>query len=164
MSSTLSCTIELITPQNAFSEFFQDVDSLVNYFELFVSDILHEWELGSWLSLLRHLIRILNSLGEDKVQEFNRRFRSMPTFGRSTIRKFRTHVSDLKQCAARDYEDILQVCSFEKSGSILGSIMSQCAIPCFEGMLDPENDRILNDLLFTCNAWHSNAKSRLHTD
>lgn len=33
----------------------------------------------------------------------------MPTFGRDTIRRFRSNVSEMKQLAARDYEDMLQV-------------------------------------------------------
>jgi hypothetical protein len=33
----------------------------------------------------------------------------MPTFGRDTIRRFRNNVSEMKQLAARDYEDLLQV-------------------------------------------------------
>lgn len=37
------------------------------------------------------------------------RFRRIPTFGKDTIRKFANNVSETKQLAARDYEDILQV-------------------------------------------------------
>lgn len=33
----------------------------------------------------------------------------MPTFGRDTIRKFGSGVSDGKRRAARDFEDLLQV-------------------------------------------------------
>jgi hypothetical protein len=36
-------------------------------------------------------------------------FRKIPTFGRSTIRRFRADVSEMKKPAARDFEDILQV-------------------------------------------------------
>lgn len=39
------------------------------------------------------------------------RFRQVPTFGGGTIWKFHTNVSRLKKLAARDFEDILQVCS-----------------------------------------------------
>jgi len=38
-------------------------------------------------------------------------FRQIPTFGRDTIRKFRSNVSELKKMAARDFEDLLQVSS-----------------------------------------------------
>jgi hypothetical protein len=37
------------------------------------------------------------------------RFRQVPTFGRSTIRRFSANVSEMKKLAARNYEDILQV-------------------------------------------------------
>jgi hypothetical protein len=39
------------------------------------------------------------------------RFRQVPTFGRDTIRRFSSNISELKKLAARDFEDILQVSS-----------------------------------------------------
>ena len=39
------------------------------------------------------------------------RFCQMPTFGHSTIRRFCTNTSEMKKLAARNYEDILQVCN-----------------------------------------------------
>ncbi len=36
-------------------------------------------------------------------------YRSMPTFGSSTIRRFATNASEMKKLAARDFEDLLQV-------------------------------------------------------
>ena len=38
------------------------------------------------------------------------RFRQIPTFGQFTIRRFHNNVSEMKKLAARDFEDILQVC------------------------------------------------------
>lgn len=38
-----------------------------------------------------------------------RRFRLVPTFGQSTIRKFSNNASEMKKLAARNYEDMLQV-------------------------------------------------------
>ena len=71
----------------------------------------------------------------------------MAPFGRSTIRKFQAHVSDLSKLAAHNYEDILQ-----------------CIIPCFEGLLpSPHNETIL-DLLYILAYWHSLAKVHMHTD
>jgi len=93
-----------------------------------VVDLLHEFELGVWKSLLTHLIRILNAASERPgeladilntryVQIFaatislccRDRFRQVPTFGRFTIRRFHNNVSEMKKLAARDFEDILQV-------------------------------------------------------
>jgi hypothetical protein len=37
------------------------------------------------------------------------RYRAVPTFGRDTIQQFRNNVSEMKQLAARDFEDLLQV-------------------------------------------------------
>lgn len=40
------------------------------------------------------------------------RFRQVPTFGNGVIRKFANNTSEMKRLAARDFEDILQVCLY----------------------------------------------------
>ena len=40
---------------------------------------------------------------------FLHRFRQIPAFGQGTIRSFSKNTSEMKQMAARDFEDILQV-------------------------------------------------------
>ncbi|KAJ6582168.1 hypothetical protein B0H19DRAFT_845485, partial [Mycena capillaripes] len=74
------------------------------------------------------------------------RFRKIPTFGRSTIRRFHTNVSELKKLAARDFEDILQ-----------------CLFPVLEGLLPEPHNEIVLDLVFTLATWHAYAKLRMHT-
>jgi hypothetical protein len=37
-------------------------------------------------------------------------YRHVPTFGRDTIRRFHKNASAMKKLAARDFEDLLQVC------------------------------------------------------
>lgn len=100
---------------------------------MLIVDILHEFELGVWKALFIHLLRILNSLDKTLVNELDRRyvksaaytildesytytksskfasFRQVPTFGRDTIRRFSSNISELRRLAARDFEDILQV-------------------------------------------------------
>ncbi|RDB18275.1 hypothetical protein Hypma_000641 [Hypsizygus marmoreus] len=118
-----------------------------NIHKALVVDFMHEFELGTWKALFTHLIRILTAHGESAVQELNRRYRQVPTFGRSTIRRFSDNVSAMKKLAARNFEDLLQ-----------------CAIPVFEGLLpEPHNGEVLS-LLFTFAEWHTLAKLRLHTD
>ncbi|KZP03474.1 hypothetical protein FIBSPDRAFT_693271, partial [Athelia psychrophila] len=74
-------------------------------------------------------------------------YRQVPSFGRDTIRRFSSNVSELKCLAARDYEDLLQ-----------------CAIPVLDGLLpEPYNTEILT-LIFICSHWHALAKLRMHTD
>ncbi|KAI0027632.1 hypothetical protein K488DRAFT_60856 [Vararia minispora EC-137] len=114
---------------------------------MLVVDLMHEFELGVWKQLLIHLIRVLHSLGEAKIAEFNQRFRLIPAFGPSTIRRFVSNVSELKKLAARDFEDILQ-----------------CCIACIEGLLPEEHDESVSELLFLCAYWHALAKLRMHTD
>ena len=93
---------------------------------MFVPDLLHEFELGVWKNTFKHLIRILYAVGDDLIQELNSRsaqskfltksridksfrYRQIPTFGTS-IRRFSSNASVMKKLAARDFEDLLQVC------------------------------------------------------
>ncbi|KAF5314748.1 hypothetical protein D9611_007063 [Ephemerocybe angulata] len=115
---------------------------------MIVPDLLHELEIGVWKSLFIHLLRLLNSKpNSHPLNELDSRYRQIPTFGRDTIRRFRNNVSEMKQLAARDFEDLLQ-----------------CAIPVFEGLFDPEHERGVLSLLYIVAHWHGLAKLRLHTD
>ena len=63
------------TAQNAFSAFASQLTRFhFDIFEMLVVDIMHEFELGVWKAVLIHLIRILHSLGQDKVDIFNERY------------------------------------------------------------------------------------------
>jgi hypothetical protein len=97
----------------------------LDFYKMICNDIMHEFETGEFKTFLSHLIRILEYLGLEKVNEMNRRyalypltlrvihdsnrFRLIVPFGRDTIRKISYDVSNLTQLAARDYEDLLQV-------------------------------------------------------
>jgi len=74
-------------------------------------------------------------------------FRSVSSFGQSTIQKFSNSVSEMKKFAGRDFEDVLQ-----------------CAGPCFEGLFPKSVDSRIQDLLFIMACWHALAKLRLHTE
>ncbi|TBU38655.1 hypothetical protein BD309DRAFT_1083909 [Dichomitus squalens] len=118
-----------------------------NLGDALVVDLMHEYELGVWKSMFTHLIRILEAVDSQAVDELDKRFRQVPTFGRSTIRKFAHNVSEMKRMAARDFEAILK-----------------CIIPCIDGLTPaPHNDNILT-LLYHMAYWHALAKMRLHTD
>ena len=80
---------------------------------MLVIDLMHEFELGVWKALFTHLIRILSAaqVGDVLVNELDRRYRMVPTFGGDTIRKFASNTSEMKRMAARDFEDVLQVSS-----------------------------------------------------
>ncbi|KAG9047246.1 hypothetical protein FS837_002719 [Tulasnella sp. UAMH 9824] len=125
----------LVATENAFSKTFLNEFNF-NYFKMLVVDLMHEFELGVWKAVLIHLIRMLYTLGKDAVNEFNRRFRCIGNFGKSTIRSFAyMNVTDMKNWAARTYEDCLQ----------------------------PHNTHILR-LLYILSLWHGLAKLRQHTD
>ena len=87
---------------------------------------MHEYELGIWKHVFTHLIRMLYTYGSSMLAELNCRYEciwlvsqtntdklsrycQISPFGCSTIRKFRNDVSTMKNLAARDFEDLLQV-------------------------------------------------------
>ena len=76
---------------------------------MLVPDFMHEFELGIWKALFMHLVHILVSYGDGTIQEFNRQYQQVPTFGRSTIRRFSENMSGMKKLAARNFKDLLQV-------------------------------------------------------
>ncbi|TFK50717.1 hypothetical protein OE88DRAFT_1630361 [Heliocybe sulcata] len=135
----------LVPTSNAFSEKLAPFG--FNVFSMFVVDLLHEFELGVWKVVFTHLIRILHSCGGESIQSLNQRFRCVPTFGRSTIRRFSNNASAMKKLAARDFEDLLQ-----------------CSIPVFEGLLPEPHNKNVGNLLFALAEWHASAKLRLHTE
>jgi hypothetical protein len=93
---------------------------------------MHECELGTWKALFTHLIRLLYALpGGDSLvarldhrcvsravaspcrfecDRIKHRFRDIPSYGNGVIRTFADNTSEMKRLAARDFEDILQVC------------------------------------------------------
>ncbi|KAJ7195888.1 hypothetical protein GGX14DRAFT_674069 [Mycena pura] len=135
-----------LTPTvSAFSEFFFPLG--VNFYSLLAVDLMHEFELGVWKSLMVHLVRMCIYFGPDVVRQLDQRYRHVPTFGRSTIRRFRNNVSEMKKFAARDFEDLLQ-----------------CAQPVFENLFPEPFNTLVLDLLGSMATWHAYAKMRLHTD
>ncbi|KAA1477321.1 hypothetical protein DENSPDRAFT_828693 [Dentipellis sp. KUC8613] len=99
----------LVPVRNAFSDLLAPFND--NLYDKFVVDLLHEFELGVWKGTFAHLIRLLIAIGGNQVQELNTRYRSVPRFGSSTIRPFSNDAAAMKKLAARDFEDLLQVCS-----------------------------------------------------
>lgn len=132
----------LLPVRNAFSTL---PDENFNFYDLFVPDILHEFELGVWKSIFTHLLRILVAAGGNALSELDKRYRNVPTF--ATIRRFPSNVSSMTKLAGRDFEDMLQ-----------------CAMPVFDGLLPPKDNKIVLDLLFSLATWHALAKLRLHTE
>ncbi|KAI6122144.1 hypothetical protein EDD16DRAFT_1691903 [Pisolithus croceorrhizus] len=94
--------------KNVLSEFL--LKFMVNFFLLLVVDLLHEFELGVWKAIFIHLLCILLATGGDSIQELNKRYQNIPTFGHGTIQKFACNASAMKRLAAWDFEDLLQVC------------------------------------------------------
>ena len=106
--------------QNAFFERLQQYGREFDVSQMMVVDLLHEFELGVWKSLLTHLLRVLNAASSrlgvladmlntrcawplilERMHSFwKNRFRQVPTFGRFTIWSFHNNVSEMKRLAA----------------------------------------------------------------
>lgn len=61
----------LICLQNAFSDRLAKFS--FDFFRMFAPDLLHEFELGVWKAVFKHLIRILYAQGGDAIQRLNDR-------------------------------------------------------------------------------------------
>ncbi|KAL1749844.1 hypothetical protein FB107DRAFT_252548 [Schizophyllum commune] len=113
---------------NAFSD---KLGPNFNPSDMFVVDLMHEFELGVWKAFFTHLIRILYA-ADPLVTTLNERYRQIESFGRGTMPQ----------------RNLLQ-----------------CALPCFDGLLDDEAfNRKLRCLLYRTAEWHATAKLRMHTD
>ena len=66
---SLYLSIDLNIQQNAFHTSFPDL----NTFELFVVDLMHEFELGVFKDFLIHLLRLLHACGPTVLAEFDHR-------------------------------------------------------------------------------------------
>ncbi|KIK17417.1 hypothetical protein PISMIDRAFT_44768, partial [Pisolithus microcarpus 441] len=69
------------------------------------------------------------------------------SFSKGSIQRFPPDVSEMCQCAAWHFENVLQ-----------------CAIPAFEGLFPPDHDNVICTLLFCLAQWHALAKLLLHMD
>ncbi|KNZ74465.1 hypothetical protein J132_06844, partial [Termitomyces sp. J132] len=120
-------------PSNAFSQLL--LPNGQNYFDLFVHDLIHEFELGIWRSVFEHLIQMLHTYEPNHIEELDCRlytpYCQISPFGHSTICKFWSTIckfwndlSAMQSFAARDYEDLLQN-----------------AGPCFEGLFGEQEHK-----------------------
>jgi hypothetical protein len=59
------------TLQSAFSVRISPRDACFNFFQMFVPDLMHEFELGVWKSVFTQLIRLLDVLNPSKIPDLN---------------------------------------------------------------------------------------------
>ena len=76
------------------------------YLLIYFAFFMHVEEIKSRYSILGMHPLIFYHISTNTVA----RYRQIPTFGRDTIRCFHANVSAMKKLAARDWEDLLQVC------------------------------------------------------
>ena len=92
------------------------------------------------------------------------RFRQVPVFGDSAVRRFSSNVSEMKRLQGHDYENIIQVSTSRRSNHNAANVQIQCIMPCIDGLLpEPHNTTVLS-MLFILGTWHALAKLRMHTD
>lgn len=65
------CHVNSQALQNAFSDRLSPLG--FNLFKMLLPDLMHEIELGIWRAIFIHLLRILESVGEDRLMELDRR-------------------------------------------------------------------------------------------
>ncbi|KIK14700.1 hypothetical protein PISMIDRAFT_17112 [Pisolithus microcarpus 441] len=135
----------LVPTLNSFAEILGPLGW--NIFAMFTVNLLHEFELGVFKSVFRHLLRLLYAINPEAINILNMRFREIRSFGKASIRRFPLDVSEMHQCAAWHFQNVLQ-----------------CAIPAFEGLFPPDHDNVIRTLLFRLAQWHALAKLRLHMD
>jgi hypothetical protein len=92
------------------------------------------------------------------------RFCDVPSYGHGVIRKFVNNTSKMKRLAARDFEDILQVCFTDSIVNMRHLHLSECVMPVFEGLFPCDHDGIIQTLLYRFAQWHALAKLRLHSE
>nr|GAT44590.1 predicted protein [Mycena chlorophos] len=138
-----------VPTRNAFHKIQAEADSTFNLFEMFTPDVLHEVELGLIKTTFAHLLRLLDATSK-QLDALDQRYRRVPAFGRMTIRRFKRNVSEMKQFAARDFEDVMQ-----------------CILPVMDGLfVDGRHDKydaIAQDVCFDILTFHAYAKLRLHS-
>ncbi|THU91216.1 hypothetical protein K435DRAFT_820896 [Dendrothele bispora CBS 962.96] len=93
--------------RNSFSMLFAEHG--FDYLKMFPNDLLHEIEIGTWKAIFLHLLRLLDTMKSDLLDELDERYIQIPPFGRETIRRINRNVSELKRTTAREFEDYLQV-------------------------------------------------------
>ncbi|KAG2056611.1 hypothetical protein BDR06DRAFT_981320 [Suillus hirtellus] len=117
-----------------------------DFFLTLVVDLLHEFKLRIVKAVMSHLMWLLYAIDPWKVIIVDERFRSIPSFGKSSIRQFLTNVSSMKQQVAQHFEDMLQLHST------------------FEGLFPDKHNNVIRILLFHMAEWHALAKMCLHSN
>ncbi|KIM62638.1 hypothetical protein SCLCIDRAFT_119251 [Scleroderma citrinum Foug A] len=84
-----------------------------NIYRALTVDLLHEFELGIFKSVFKHLLWLLHAInpifGTNLVTTLDAQFHQIPSFGKGVIRQFPSNVSAACQCTAHHFEDVLQV-------------------------------------------------------
>ena len=164
------------TIQNAFSDCLSKYG--LNFHSMFVVNLLHEFELGVWKATFMHLLQILYAQGGDSIQTLNKRlvfiFLSLTWLTLCQGTKTSPHLAVIQFASSytmhQQWKSRLRMILKTFSRFIMlittfvkGTNHFQCSIPVFDGLLDPNNNIIIMDLLFELATWHGLAKLCLHT-
>ncbi len=174
------CRLALIKyPQSAFSIRFGEFGK--NVYDMFVPDLLHEFELGVWKATFAHLIRLLIAVGGSTVHELDERCElAAIQYIRNLIpcQQVRNdqnlrqgHDSAIQWECVRHEEagrSRLRGPAHRKSLKPLAfpvaEVAVQCSIPAFEGLMPEPYNGVVLTMLFELCQWHAYAKLRLHSE
>ncbi|KAG6915548.1 hypothetical protein DXG01_010983 [Tephrocybe rancida] len=86
-SAAVECLLKPTSSVPTVNAFIDRLGSNFPLSDMLVVDLMHEFELGIWKALFIHLIRVLYAVAPDGslVNELDRRYCQIPTFGLSTI-------------------------------------------------------------------------------
>ncbi|KAG2058593.1 hypothetical protein BDR06DRAFT_980408 [Suillus hirtellus] len=131
----------LVPTLNTFNERLGNLG--LDFFPMLVVNLLHEFELGVFKYVFKHLIRLLYAINHKSVALLNECFHSILSFGKGAIQCFPSNVSN----------DVLQA----------SLILAAYAIPAFEGLFLNSHNEVVCILLFCLAKWHTLAKLQIHT-
>ena len=130
-----------------------------NIYRALTVDLLHEFELGIFKSVFRHLLWLLHAinpmsgtnlvatidaryvlctvhlLNQTAQYGFWDRFCQIPPFGKGSIRQFPFNVTEACQCAARHFEDLLQVGYVGDWYALFGLTFGPVCYACIRGFI-----------------------------
>ena len=139
--------------KNAFADILGPLG--FNIYRALMVDLLHEFELGIFKSVFRHLLHLLHATSgtnlvatldawyvcvqciifDQMPHGFWNRFCQISSFRKGVICRFPSNVSDARQCAARHFEDVLQVGTIGNNYTLLGLTSGSVCYACVWGVI-----------------------------
>jgi hypothetical protein len=92
------------------------------------------------------------------------RFQHIPSYGNGVIRKFANNTSEMKNSQHGTLRTFYKSVMLLKLPTCMVNVLSQCAMPIFEGLFPEDHNKIVQSLLYRFAQWHALAKIRIHSE